>query len=75
MYFIHQRITWILTCFGRCDFQNWELKDCPVAWARLLNGREKKPTVVSEVFADGELLIWAFGFGAHLSMNDINVLD
>ena len=62
-------------CLGSIDCQHWEWKNCPIAWAGQYKGKEKKPTIVLEAIADGELWIWYAHFGSPGSMNDINVMD
>lgn len=62
-------------CVGSWDCQHWVWQNCPVAWAGQFKGKEKKPTVVLEAIADGELWIWGCNFGEPGSMNDLNVLD
>ena len=62
-------------CIGSIDCQHWEWKNCPVAWAGKLKGKEKKQTVVLEEISDGELWIWHYFFGSAGRLNDINVLD
>lgn len=62
-------------CIGSIDCQHWEWQNCPIAWAGQYKGKEKKPTVVLEAIADGELWIWHAHFGSPGSLNDINVLD
>lgn len=62
-------------CVGSLDCQHWEWKNCPVAWAGQFKGKEKKPTIVLEAIADGELWIWACHFGKPGSLNDVNILD
>lgn len=62
-------------CLGSLNCQHWEWKNCPVAWAGQFKGKEKKPTVVMEAIADGELWIWQLSVGHPGSMNDLNVAD
>ena len=38
-------------------------------------GKEKKPNIILEEIADGELWIWGCNFGSPRSMNDINDID
>lgn len=62
-------------CIGSIDCQHWQWKNCPVAWAGQFKGKEKKPTIVLEAIADGELRIWHAFFGCPGTLKDINVLD
>ena len=60
---------------GSIDCMHWQWKNCPVALAGQYKGKEKKPTVVLEAWADQELWIWHCNFGSPGSLNDINILD
>ena len=62
-------------CVGSWDCQHCVWDKCPIAWAGQFKGKEKKPTVVLEAIADGELWIWGSYFGSLGSLNDINILD
>lgn len=55
--------------------QHWHWENFPVARAGQFKEKEKKPTVVLEAIADGELWIWAYNFGRPGSLNDLNILD
>jgi hypothetical protein len=61
--------------FGSIDCRHWEWKNCPVGWQGQFRGKEKKPTVVTEMAVSGDLWIWHHHFGVPGSLNDINVLD
>eukprot|EP00644_Phytophthora_capsici_P011368 jgi/Phyca11/49034/gw1.37.263.1 len=60
---------------GSIDCMKWEWALCPRAHAGQYKGREKKPTVVLEAIASGDLWIWHADFGTAGSNNDINVLQ
>lgn len=45
-------------CLGIWDLQQWQWKNCPVAWDVQFNGKQKKPKIVLEEISDGELWIW-----------------
>jgi Plant transposon protein len=62
-------------CLGSIDCQHWNWERCPVAFAGQFMGKEKKPTVVLEAIADGELWIWHAYFGCPGNLNDLNVLN
>lgn len=62
-------------CVGSWDCQHWQWKNCSIAWAGQLKGKENKPTIIFEANSDGKLWIWGTNFGSLGSMNDINVLD
>ena len=62
-------------CIGSIDCQHWEWGKCPISWAGQFKGKGKKPTIVLEAIADGELWIWHCFFGVPGSLNDLNVLD
>jgi Plant transposon protein len=62
-------------CLGSIDCQHWKWERCPVAFAGQFSGKEKKPTVVLEAIADGELWLWHAYFGCPGSLNDLNVLN
>jgi hypothetical protein len=62
-------------CLGSIDCQHWKWERCPVAFAGQFLGKEKKPTVILEAIADGELWIWHAYFGCPGSLNDLNVLN
>lgn len=46
-----------------------------MAWVGQFTGKEKKPTIVLEAIADGDLWIWHAFFGCPGTLNDINVLE
>lgn len=60
---------------GSIDCMHWQWKNCPAALAGQLKGKEKKPTLVLEAWADEELWIWHCNFGSPGSLNDLNILD
>lgn len=62
-------------CIGSISCQHWERKNCPIARARHFKEKEKKPTIVVEAIADGELWISYAFFGNLESSNDISVLE
>jgi hypothetical protein len=61
--------------FGSVDCRHWEWKNCPTGWHGQYRGKEKRPTVVTEVVATGDLWIWHHFFGEPGTENDINTLD
>jgi hypothetical protein len=56
-----------------CTHVCW--KNCPVAWQGSQTGKEGKPTIVLEAFADYNLWFWHHSFGWPGSLNDINIWD
>jgi hypothetical protein len=54
---------------------DWAWKNCPVAWARQFQDKDKKSSIVLEVVADQSLWIWHAYIGMPGSNNDVNVLD
>lgn len=60
---------------GSVDCMHVEWKNCPAAHASQYKGKEKKPTIVLEAWADKRLWIWHCNFGSPGSLNDINILD
>ncbi|KAI2506757.1 Ribosomal protein-like protein [Fragilaria crotonensis] len=56
-----------------CTHVCW--KNCPVAWQGSQTGKEGKPTIVLEAFADFNLWFWHHSFGWPGSLNDINIWD
>jgi hypothetical protein len=59
-------------CLGSIDYQHWQWERGPVS-AGQFTGKEKKPTLVLEGIADGELWIWHAFFGNPGSLNDLNI--
>jgi hypothetical protein len=53
---------------------HWTWKNCPKSWQGLYCGQSKEPTIVLEVVASQDLLIWHSFFGLPGSLNDINFL-
>jgi len=64
-----------IAMIGSIDCMHWRWKNCPAALAGQYKGKEKKPTVVLEAWADQSLWIWHCNFGSPGSLNDINILD
>ena len=64
-----------LAMLGSIDCMHWQWKNCPEALAGQSKGKEKKPTIVLEAWADQELWIWHCNFGSPGSLNDINIID
>lgn len=60
---------------GSIDCQHYEWKNCPTMLAGQFKGKEKKPSVVLEGIADGELWLWYVFYGLPGSLNDINFLN
>ena len=60
---------------GSLDCMHWAWKNCPAAWKRQYQGKEKQATMILEAVADHETYIWHAYFGLPGSLNDINVLQ
>jgi hypothetical protein len=60
---------------GSLDCRHWEWKNCPTAWHGQFRGKEKRPTIVTEIVATGDLWVWHHYFGEAGTENDINTLD
>ncbi|OWY91001.1 hypothetical protein PHMEG_00040598 [Phytophthora megakarya] len=65
----------VVGMLGLVDCMHIEWKNCPASLAGQYKGKEKKPTVVLEAWADSRLWIWHCHFGSPGSLNDINILD
>jgi hypothetical protein len=50
-------------CVGSIDCQHWSWEACPIQFAGHFNGKEKKPTIVLEAVADGDMArsVWLPG--------------
>jgi Plant transposon protein len=62
-------------CVGSIDCHHWAWEACPMGRKGQYKSKEKKPTVVLEAIADGELWNWHIFFGSPGPLNDINTLD
>lgn len=60
---------------GSIDCQHYEWKNCPAQLAGQYKGKGKKPSIILEGIADGDLWLWYVFYGLPGSLNDLNVLD
>lgn len=72
---MHKQQHGIAGMIGSLDCTHVFWKNCPVAWQGSQTGKEKKPTIVLEAFADYNLWFWHHSFGWPGSLNDINIWD
>jgi len=72
---LHEDKHGIAGMVGNLDCMHVGWKNCPVAWQGAYQGKEGKPTIVLEAFADYNLFIWHAYFGAPGTNNDINIWD
>jgi hypothetical protein len=59
---------------GSIDCMHWPWEKCPVALHGQFRGHHKKPTIILEAIASGDLWIWHAFFRLMRFLNDINVL-
>ncbi|ETN24251.1 hypothetical protein PPTG_20770 [Phytophthora nicotianae INRA-310] len=57
------------------DCMHWTWKNCPTAWQRAFQGKEKCSTVILEAVASKSLWIWHAFYGMPGANNDLNVLE
>lgn len=72
---LHEENHGISGMIGSIDCMHVPWQNCPLAWHGQYKGKEGKPTIVLEAFADYNLWFWHVAFGFAGTLNDINIWD
>jgi Plant transposon protein len=72
---MHEAMHGMPGMIGSLDCTHVCWKNCPIAWQGSQTGKEGKPTIVLEAFADYNLWFWHHSFGWPELPNDINIWD